>query len=170
MAMRMSYVVLAALGASAVLAGYQKQLSSAAQVQQLRSLYNVKALTAALNAYAEDADGIYPYAPNQKTLKVVTLPYVKEKALWKSENRGSEMRFNTALGGVLRSSIADAKGTPMFFESKAWADDARAVSFVDGSGSILSAHDWAQKAMMLIRKDNKRVALPLADLSKQWKD
>jgi hypothetical protein len=170
--MRTSPLLLLGLAAVPLaLFGFQRQLSPVTQVKQLRAVLGVKSLALALNAYAADADDTYPNVQNLNSLKVVTLPYVKDKTLWKTDNPKSEIRFNNAVGGVVRSSIAEPKDTVIFYESKPWPDNSRAVSFVDGNGRLLTAHDWARSAMTLILHDVKKTAEPLpASLGKSWKD
>lgn len=164
------WIVGAGLALSLGLLGFQKQLPVPMQVQQLDAVVNVKTLATAMNLYASDADGIYPNVENIKSLKVVTLPYVKDKKAWKTENPKSEIRFNFSVGGMLTEAIPEPDKTTMFYESKTWPDARRAVSFVSGKAGLLTPSEWATAALTLaLLKPKAAKPLP-ATLGSTWKD
>lgn len=158
---------MAALG---VLYGFQKPASDATQIKQLTSLIDVKMLGVATTVYASDWDNVYPFVTNVKSLKVVTFPYVKDKKYWRTENPKGEIHFNFSLGGARVKDIADPGKVPMYYESQPWSDRSRAVSFVDGSGRMVSSLDWGETASrLLLHLPKAGKPLPVST-GNAWKD
>lgn len=159
-----------AVAIPATLYALQKPLTPQMQVKQVNAVLNVKQLAVALNAYAADADETYPFVQNINTLKVITLPYVKDKNLWKCENPKTEIRFNSAVGGVQTSKVPEPAKTALFFESKTWPDSRRAVSFADGNARALMPFEWAEASKSLLLSLPKSANPLPTNLGKSWKD
>lgn len=158
------------LALPAALFAAQRELTPATQVKQVQALLNLRTLVTGLKLYGEDYDGVLPNVENLDSLKVVTLPYMKDKKLWKGVQEKSEIRFNFALRGAKVADIKEPSKTVVFYESKPWPDGQRAVAFFDGSGKVMGPIDWAEASHSLASKFERRAAPLPAKLGKSWKD
>ena len=165
-----AFFLACSLGSSAALDSLQQPMAPAELVRQLDAVINLKQIALAMNQYAAEHDGAYPFAKDMKTLKVVTYPYVKTKDAWRTTNPRSEFRMNYSLGGVVTKDVKDASGTVLLYESRPWRDGRRAVAFVDGSARLLPAHEWAVASLSLLA-NLPRKGDPLPEsIGKNWKD
>jgi len=163
-----TFLVLAALPVA--LLAFQKELTPLVKVQQLTAVINLKSLAVGMNVYANDFDGVYPNVKDIKTLKVVTLPYMKTKDVWKTANPKSEFRLNGAINGVAVKDITEPAKMVMFYESKPWTDNRRPVVFVDGNAQAVSAHEFAAAAMTFLTALPKAAKQLPDSIGKTWKD
>jgi len=163
----LALAVVAAVAAASA-AALQRPMSEEARINQITSLANVKQVTLGLLMYAQDADEVLPYPKSPKALHYAIYPYVKDAAAFKSANEKTEIRFNSALGGVKLKDIPEPPKTVVFYETKNWSDGRRAVGFADGSARLVPAIEWGRLAMSLLLRI-PRTAEPLpADYGKGW--
>ncbi len=129
--------------------------------QRTQTLSNAKQVALSLMMYAADYDDVYPYAQWTKTVKEVTLPYLKNGDIWKSANpKGGEFFFNMALAGVTGSTIVNPSETVMLYESEEWPNGGRVIAYADGHAKFVK-----EDAIGVIRRSQalkmKRVGKPL---------
>ena len=128
---------------------------------QTRTLSNIKQISLGMLMYASDYDDLTPYAQSTKTVEYVISPYVLNNELFKSLNPDrSRFLFNMAIAGVNMTDIPSPAETVMFYESRAWPDGLRVVSFCDGHAKIVTEEEWREHKLTLKLKI-KKSAKPL---------
>ena len=106
---------------------------------------NAKQLGLSLIMYANDYDGVFPYAPDSETAEALTYPYTKSHWIWVSGNpNGGQLMFNTEMGGVNGSKLKDPDKALLVFDSKPWANGSRTVCYADGHAKTITASQWAE--------------------------
>ena len=128
---------------------------------QTQALSKVKQLTIAMMMYVTDYDDLTPYAQATVAVEYVTWPYVKNISIWKTGNpEGSRFYFNMAVAGVKLSDVENPANIVMFYESRAWPDGRRILSFCDGHAKIVTENEW-QKYKLTLKLKFKKSAKPL---------
>jgi hypothetical protein len=158
------------VGVSALaFAGWQTPIEN--EVNQVETMVNARLLASALNLYAADNDGVYPYPYDLKGLKWVTEKYVEDKKTWRTLNpRKGEFRFNMSLGGVAKADIAEPGKTVLLYESNDWPNRQRAVAFADGSARLLKPVEWGFAAHSLFSQLPRKAERLPKDYGKRWKE
>lgn len=125
------------------------------------TLSNIKQVSLGMIMYTADYDDVLPYAQSTTTVKYVTMPYLKNTNVWKTENpEGGQIVFNMGVSGLNYSQIDSPAEVVLFYESKAWPDGRRAVAFTDGHCKFLTEQDF-QAAMKRSKITLPRAAKPL---------
>ena len=112
--------------------------------QATASLSNAKQLAVGLLIYMADYDDILPYVNSTATVKEVVRPYLKNDAIWKTNNpsRPGEFRFNMALSGVNSVTIENPAAVPLVFDPHPFPDGRYTVAFADGHAKRVSEQEW----------------------------
>jgi len=122
------------------------------------ALSNIKQIGLAAMMYSSDSDDVLPYVQGTEQFKQVTRPYTRDDKVWTTANpNGGGFRFAMNLAGVSLGSIEKPAETPMIFETNAWPDGRRCVTFVDGHAKRVGKEEWASLEALL-RKKYKRTA------------
>ena len=128
---------------------------------QTRALSNIKQLSIGMLMYGADYDDLTPYAQSTKTVEYVISPYIRNYEVFKTLNPDrSRFLFNMAIAGVNMTDIPSPAETVMFFESRAWPDGRRVVSFCDGHAKIVTEEEW-QEHKLTLKLEIKKSAKPL---------
>jgi hypothetical protein len=143
----------------ATILGNETQAVSASK--KTATLSNIKQVALGTMIYMSDYDDEIPYVQNTATLVEITMPYMKNREVWKSLNpKGGRLLFNTALSGVNAASIENPNEMPMFYEEFFWPDGSRAVAYADGHAKFVNQAEWATIAKQLAKRF-KRTGKPL---------
>jgi|GEM_PF-1127540 len=126
-----------------------------------RTLANAKQVGTAMVIYTADYDDVLPYAQSTKAVQYVTSPYVKNLEVWKTFNpSGSQFLYNISIGGSSLSVVESLAETVMFYESRAWPDGRRVVTFADSHAALVTAEEWLNYERTL-RLKLPKIAKPL---------
>ena len=110
-----------------------------------KSLSNLKQISIGMLMYCGDWDDNFPSAQSTAGAYEVTYPYVKNKESFNSLNPlKSSFYFSQAVSGVSAAAIALPAETPLYYESKAWPDGDRLVSYSEGHAKIVHPGGWAK--------------------------
>lgn len=143
--------------------GHISDVTNEASMSAMQSsaLSSIKQLTIGMLMYATDYDDITPYAQATVAVKYVTLPYIKNDLIWSTGNPdGSKFYFNMAIAGVSLTDVEEPARVVMFYESRAWPDGRRMVSFCDGHARMATEEEWQAHKKTLALKI-KKSAKPL---------
>lgn len=122
-----------------------------------KTLGNAKLLGIGTMLYCSDNDDVFPYQKSVGPLHNALNPYLKSKDSWKTFNpNGGTFLYNPAIAGKRTIDILEVANVPMFYESKAWPDGTRVVTFGDGHAISVSAADWKRAQKYLKVKPTKR--------------
>ncbi len=126
------------------------------------TLSNFKQSATAMIIYSTDYDDEIPYVQDTKSALAVLAPYAKNKETFKTYNPlGSEIRLNMAVSGVNNAAIPAPAETPLFYESTAWPDGTRCVSFCDSHARFVDSEEWSRLQPALhVRLPRKGKPLP----------
>ena len=128
----------------------------AAAADRTRTLSNMKQLSTGVMIFLSDNDDLFAYVQSTPQLFRFVDPYVKNQEIFKTYNpMGGEFHFNMSLAGVSATDVEAPAETPMFFESQAWPDGKRCVSYVDSHAKVVSAEEWAKMQPLLHLKLNR---------------
>lgn len=130
--------------------------------RRTQTLSNAKQVALALIMYSADYDDVLPYAQDTATAQAVTMPYSKSSEIWKSNNpNDGRILFNTALGGVLSTSIPNPAEVALIYDAKEWPDGSRIIAYADGHAKVVKsgAAEVIQKSRSV--SGLKRVGKPL---------
>lgn len=162
------------LAVTTLLAGISMAISLAEPKDARKdTLHDIEMCCLATVIYSSDYDDVLPWPQDMTTVKAVTYPYVKNIGVWKSHNpNGGEFQFNMNLGGALFTSLKEPAKIPLYFESKPWPDQSRAVAYCDGNASFSAAGQWnaQQKYMKPKFKRAAKKPLPRNHLMQYLKD
>lgn len=118
------------------------------------ALTNMKQLAIGVLLYVSDYDDILPLVQDTDTIFAVTMPYLKNKQLFKSLNpSGGRINFNLNLGGVNIQKIPNPSMMPLYFDSKPWPDGLHLVGYADAHIAFANPARW--------EKDHKQLQLKL---------
>jgi hypothetical protein len=123
---------------------------------------NFKQASLGIIMYQGDYDDDFPYVQDTKSALAVTMPYIKNKEVFKSLNPiPSEFRLNMAISGVNASAIASPGETPLYYESQAWPDGTRCVAYCDGHVKFVDSEEWKRlEGALHIKMPRKGKPLP----------
>ncbi|MGV3617522.1 MAG: hypothetical protein ACO1SV_19525 [Fimbriimonas sp.] len=143
--------LIAAVTVASAFAGVQA-LTPAQTAKRQQSLSNAKQVAIALVMYTGDWDDVHP-ATNSTAgaIKLVT-PYLKDAKIWRTENAGARLLFNTNLSGVSSVILPSPADVPLVYESKSWPDGGRIVGYVDGHVKIEPSSRWPSIEKLLKKK------------------
>ena len=128
----------------------------AAAADRTRTLSNMKQLSTGVMIFLSDNDDLFAYVQSTPQLFRFVDPYVKNQEIFKTYNpMGGDFHFNMSLAGVSATDVEAPAETPMFFESQAWPDGKRCVSYVDSHAKVVSAEEWAKMQPLLHLKLNR---------------
>jgi len=114
------------------------------------TLSNAKQVALGVMIYSGDYDDVMPIAKNEADAKNLVQPYLKNDALWRSNNpNGGELIFALNLAGIDSTQVESPADTPMIYETKSWPDGKRVVAFCDGHAKLVSAEDWEKLKPLL---------------------
>lgn len=103
---------------------------------QKEALNRAKMLSVASLIYAADYDDRFSYGDSAKKIEEITMPYVKDKKVFKSPRQGAEFKFNLNVAGVYSVNIAAPQATPLWYEVTPKGINP-VVSYCDGHAKVI---------------------------------
>ena len=102
--------------------------------------------------FSADNDDHFPVAKSTAAAYKQIERYMKNTGAERSLNpNGGKFEYNFAISGKSTKAIQFPAKTVMFYETKAWPDGRRVVSFADGHVKWLDAAKWAEYSKSLNR-------------------
>lgn len=130
--------------------------------QQSAGLSNSKQITVGMLIYCADWDDVTPWAQDTPTVQNVTMPYIKNKMVWKTMNpAGSEFEYNLTAGGVNVMHMPNPAATVMYWETKPWPNATRIVTYWDGHAKLTPEEAWKKIAVAMKTKVKRTAKKPL---------
>lgn len=131
-------------------------------VLKTTTMSNMKQAALGMTLYTTDYDDVYPWVQSSRAAYEVTFPYVKNKEIFKTLNpNGGQIQFAMNLGGVESTTLDNPAETPMYYESAAWPDGSRIVSYADGHTKTVTAAQWPRVEEYLRKVYKRKAKKPL---------
>jgi hypothetical protein len=117
----------------------QRDVPADQEKERVEALHRMKEVALATVMYAQDYDGVFPYAQQTATVAAITYPYAKSADCYQSPTQGGHFLFNLKLGGVDLTAIHTPMTVPMWYETLPKSNPNFCVGYVDGHAMRQSA-------------------------------
>lgn len=139
------------------------------QNMQASGMSNAKQIAIGMIMYTTDYDDLTPWVQDTATAQVLTYPYIKNIAVWKTQNpAASVFEYNLTAGGVRTDKMENPATLVMYFESKPWEDGSRIVAYWDGHVRLASTADWSKISSSMKTKLKRAAKKPLPKMKPKF--
>ena len=132
----------------------QQAPKSESELQAL-ALSRLKQVALGTYMYATDFDEYFPYVTNTKDAAKVTMPYIKNREVFKSPRQGADFRYNPNIAGVNIADLPAPAETIMWYEFTP-AGVNPVVAYTDGHAKVIFPEDMESTKKRLKEKFPRR--------------